>query len=173
MPLFVESKPGALERALVECVRRLAAAHPQYDGQAIDTAQEALCGRVPRELAEALIGDAVGLLSEIEATRDVTTVFGAVGQPALRREEFLFLSALAALQTGDLCRTLAILSDMLVDTRVGRLLFPMKFLATRLQLGGVWITPIGERAFAVFTTDLPRPRRTPGRARLKLARSAS
>jgi hypothetical protein len=131
----------------------LAAAHPVYRSRDFTAAAAELGGAVSSETREGMIGDLVALMSELSLNAALSRIFEPPGRGPMRREEFLFLSAIAAMQAGDIARGVTILTDMLQVLKVGRLLVPMKFLATRLQLEHVLIVPIGERSFTVVASN--------------------
>lgn len=158
-----------LERPLVECARVLAAAHPIYLSRDFSVAAAELGTTLTSDARDGLIGDLVALMSEIAQGADLSRIFEPPGWGPMRREEFLFLSAIAAMQAGDIARGVNILSDMLQDMKVGRLLVPVKFIATRLQLEHVWIVPIGERAFTVVASNAHVEKVSLRRAKLSTA----
>jgi hypothetical protein len=153
---------GAFERALVDALRT-AAARPA--GAALVRGVEGRLGRwLDGPTAEGVALDLLALTDEIDLARPARTLLRSPGEEALGAPEFAFLATLAALQESDICSAITALSRMLQNGRIGRALFPIKFLAVRLDMAGVRVSPIGVRRFTAIPggrTGAPQPAARP------------
>jgi hypothetical protein len=139
---------GAFERALVDALRT-AAAKPSGPPP-VRAVERHLAPWLDAQTAEGVALDLLALTDEIDLAKPARALMRSPGEEALGRPEFAFLATLAALQESDICRAIAELSRMLQHGRIGRVLFPMKFLAVRLDMAGVRVAPIGVRRFTVI-----------------------
>jgi hypothetical protein len=157
-------------RALIGAMRSLAAASPACSRQGRDRAVEALAAASPHAIPSECLCDIAEAVEEIAKLGMAVPVFAPIEQQALAESERRLIATTSALYRGAICQALEELTRLCGGGRIGRVLFPLKALASKLRCAGIEVAPIGVRSFRVIRgggrSETPRSAR---RGQLRVA----